>query len=47
MAKLALTVGLRDDDRTSALRTGLVCPEVVELNALTPNPEEMFYQSAP
>lgn len=44
MAKLQLTVALGDYDRTSALRTGLVCPEGVELNVLTLSPEEMFYR---
>jgi hypothetical protein len=43
MGKLELTVALGDYDRTSALRTGLICPEGVELNVLTLSPEEMFY----
>ena len=44
MGKLELTVALGDYDRTSALRTGLVCPEGVELNVLTLSPDEMFYR---
>jgi 4,5-dihydroxyphthalate decarboxylase len=44
MSKLNLTIALGDYDRTLALRTGLVCPEGVELNVLTLSPEEMFYR---
>jgi hypothetical protein len=34
MGKLSLTVALGDYDRTFALRTGMICPEGVELNVL-------------
>ena len=44
MAKLTLTFAIGDYDRTSALRTGAVAPDGVELNILTLGPEEIFYR---
>ena len=44
MAKLTLTFAIGDYDRTSALKTGAVTPDGVELNILTLGPEEIFYR---
>ena len=44
MSSLALTLAIGDYDRTSALKTGLVRPQGVDLNILTLTPEEIFYR---
>lgn len=44
MAKLTLTLAIGDYDRTSALKTGAVAPDGVDLNILTLGPEEIFYR---
>jgi len=44
MSTLALTLAIGDYDRTSALQTGAVRPQGVDLNILTLSPEEIFYR---
>jgi len=44
MSTLDLTLAIGDYDRTSALKTGLVRPQGVDLNILTLSPEEIFYR---
>jgi len=44
MSTLDLTLAIGDYDRTSALKTGLVRPQGVDLNILTLTPEEIFYR---
>ena len=44
MSTLDLTLAIGDYDRTSALQTGLVRPQGVDLNILTLSPEEIFYR---
>lgn len=44
MARLRITLACGDYDRTRPLKEGLVQPEGVELNVLSPGPEETFYR---